>query len=109
MVAERIYTMNNVSGLSSWMLRAGSWSMLFVGLVMVCWPLSVAPEILPSIGRLVTGVDAGPLLFVCALVSACSALLVTSVCWLFSGLTVRGLWLLGAAFTVAVPILLTCS
>lgn len=109
MVSERIFSLNGVKPLSSWMLRVSSWAMVYVGLVMVCWPLSVAPEIFPSLGKCVAGSDAAPLLGISALIALFSCLLTTSVCWMFSGLTMRGLWLLGGAIVIAIPMVLFCS
>lgn len=109
MVSERIFSLNGVKPLSSWMLRVSSWAMVYVGLVMVCWPLSVAPEILPYVGKCVAGSDAAPLLSISALIALFSCLLTTSVCWMLSGLTMRGLWLLGGALVLAVPMVLFCS
>jgi hypothetical protein len=109
MVSERIFSLNGVKPLSSWMLRVSSWAMVYVGLVMVCWPLSVAPEIFPSLGKCVAGSDAAPLLGISALIALFSCLLTTSVCWMFSGLTMRGLWLLGGALVIAIPMVMFCS
>ena len=66
----------------TWILRVVSWLCLWIGILMITWPVSVAPDIIPCIGPLI-GDLVGCMLFPFALlVGSCMFLSVTSLAYL---------------------------